>query len=320
MIIDYGKDVLLCGHGRLRKAISVISMLVCLVLVTFRNYTSLMADNRMVHGEKREAHQSTTTTIESLHNMTAISHSFKVLISQYSSGYQGKYDVLLNLTQHINQLYAKRYGYDYEALRGPPAGLQAAMERANTTHFPPSKATYFKVILLQQTLSRGYHDRLVLLDGDAMMYNFDQDIIKLLPPDKLLAAHRVNEGDEAETTGNINIGVTLWNLRHARAVELTKQWGQACFERMKQGLSDDDQTPLLRILKNEWTQRERDDAIVALSDEFAYGHGTMVKHFIRRNKQDWSGDDLERRKNKIMNTTKAICIKYHLECNNTQFL
>ncbi len=62
--------------------------------------------------------------------------------------------------------------------------------------------------------SYSHYDKLLILDMDAMMYDFSRDIAHLLPQDKMLVAHKVVRGD-SPVTANINIGVTLWNLQHA---------------------------------------------------------------------------------------------------------
>ena len=253
-------------------------------------------------------------------NSTAVSKQhLKVLVAQYSAGTGTSYDLLLNLTRHINQQYAAKWGYDYECLEGPPAGLVQAVQRSNATHsFAPSRSTYFKVIVLERALLRSsdqqQYDRVLLLDADALVYDFTSNfVVQLLPPTKLLAAHKVVQTDPTGTH-NLNIGVTLWNLRHERAAWLVQQWKQACWERMRQGRTDDDQLPLQRILQHDLNQTVRDAWIEGLGSEFAYGHGTVVKHFIRSDKRDWSGSSLELRLQKIQRARTEICTKYQLDC------
>jgi hypothetical protein len=227
-----------------------------------------------------------------------------VLIAQYSSGYAGKYNLLMNLTKPINQLYAERWGYDYYALRGPPPGLIAALASKNAS-FTESRSTYFKVLLLDDAIEQGIYDYMVLLDADAIFYDFERDIAQLIPDNKLLVAHKVRR-DDVPGTGNVNIGVTLWNLRHPAASWLVNRWKKTC-------CSDDDQTPLQRILKRELTQVERDSIVQAVSKEFSYGKGTFIKHFIRAGVDEAS---VERRVSKIQRVWEEVCPRYALKCSS----
>lgn len=237
----------------------------------------------------------------------------RVLIAQYSSGQGDPYDRLLNMTQPTNERYAARWGYDYFALRGPPDGLAEVMRRANVT-VSGSRATYFKVLILDSRIRQGVYDVLVLMDADAILYDFDRDIVELIPPDKLLVAHKVCRND-SDSTSMINIGVTVWNLRHPLANEVARQWKEKCLERITSGRLDDDQKPLQDLFKYGMTDQQREQSILALSDEFAYGHGTFIKHFIRRDHNDWDvNKSLERRIRNIEQASLDVCHRYSIQC------
>jgi len=205
-----------------------------------------------------------------------------LLVAQYThNGTQNNaYHKLLQATQPINQLYAQKWGFDYLCLDNPPVPRRVTDER-------PSRATYFKLFVLEYALDR--YDQLLLLDSDAVVSDFAYNIRTLLPDDDtLIVAHLVEERPDKV---NINAGVTLWNLRHESAHDVWMQWWDICKQRMMHGLTDDDQGPLQHVLMG------HQKSVRALTTpEFAYGKGTVVKHFIRmENTWETSEQDLERR-------------------------
>ena len=297
-----------------RKTVTVLAVLwVGLISSGLPNVAKLRTALTMMMSEETSPQNSTRASALWDKNSSNSSNTpqLRVLVAQYSAGV-GEYNLLLNLTQPINQQYASKWGYDYHCMKGPPEALVQAMERANVTSFAPSRSTYFKVILLRRVSNE--YDRVILLDADALVYDFSCDIVQLLPSTKLLAAHKVVKTDPVGT-GNLNVGVTVWNLRHDRAPWLIDKWKTACWDRLNQGYRDDDQLPLQRILQFDLNQTTRDAWIEGLTTEFAYGHGTVVKHFIRSDKRDWStGSSLELRMEKIQRARAEICAKYRLQC------
>lgn len=250
----------------------------------------------------------------------------RVVVAQYtsansSSRASNQYDFLIELTQPINQQYAERWGYDYFLFRGPPPGL------ATANPFPASRSTYFKAILLQQYLREQKHDVLVLLDADALFFDFDRDVLSSFLFDErvLLVAHPVGHPPAAtvpeknvfstyKTYINLNIGVTVWNLRHPAIQDVTKAWLEACMRRIAVGARDDDQTALHGVLRRSNVSTHDWYVYTPPHKELAYGKGTFIKHFIRLNGTDWSDREMQRRLKKIVAVREEICPKYGLAC------
>jgi hypothetical protein len=163
-------------------------------------------------------------------------------------------------------------------------------------------------------LERAYYDplykqyeALLLLDADAMIYDFSRDIADLLPRDKLLVAHKVKNTD-SNYTANINLGVTLWNLQHPVLPIIVEKWKKLCLQRIlnRSNLDDNDQVPLQKLL-NQLPDVQRQKLVLAVSHELGYGRGRLVKHFIRPNKKSWNQTGLESRIQKIRTAIAEIC-------------
>jgi hypothetical protein len=167
-----------------------------------------------------------------------------------------------------------------------------------------SRATYNKVYVLQLVLYEpafARYDRLLLLDADAMVYDFTRDIADLYRErgDFVLAAHRTkrtattssannSDGGGGGGTGSINIGVTLWNVRNPHTAPIVQRWKERCLARVRRGRHDDDQGPLQDLIKYDLDQVRRDQVVLGAEDhEFHYGRGTFVKHFIRHDPSSW---------------------------------
>ena len=230
----------------------------------------------------------------------------RLLIAQYSGG--DSYTALLNLTSPMNQAYANMWAYDYLLVTG--FLIQTELPNRNATE---SWATYNKVMLLERILlteKERYqqYDKLLILDSDAMMYDFSRDIASLME-DEMLVAHKVSHNETRNYTTNINIGVTLWNLRHPEIIPIVKKWKQACLSwiRNKARIHDNDQTPLHDILKENFSERQLQELILAVTDELGYGKGQFVRHFIRSNGNDWNNTGIERRRAKIQESIDEVC-------------
>ena len=179
--------------------------------------------------------------------------------------------------------------------------------RTSTTiqSIPASRSTYNKVAILEMVLAHNnnnnkddvaavQYDRLLLLDADAMLYDFDHDIATAIPIDRVVAAHRTHRNTTTTTTstttastntGSINVGVTVWNLRHPLTGLLVQKWKARCLARIVQHKHDDDQAPLQQLLKH-MPDPARDRVVYALDETLGYAQGRWVKHFIRRS-NDW---------------------------------
>ena len=208
-----------------------------------------------------------------------------LLIAQYSSFVGGSsgsnsrsYAKLIEKTAPINKEYAKRWNYDYVILHGITMLVANDIENIhyynyhnyhnnNTDNklycYPKEERSRFnKIALLQMALfNKDIYDSMLILDADAMIYDFDYDIPSLLLPNKqmqdddhndntnnsvaahgkdldgyfsdkdetdiMLVAHRVNQNDVAQTS-NITNGVTLWNLHHPYIEYAVSKWDEAC--------------------------------------------------------------------------------------------
>ena len=249
----------------------------------------------------------------------------KVLIAQYDAGVVGNsstsYATMLNITSGINQLYAHQHHFDYVLLRG--IVLRTIWE--SPSQLPSSRATYNKVHLLEKAIEWKY-DYLLLLDSDAMVYDFNHDISpSLLPDHKMILAHKVGgDNEHPKRYYNINIGVTLWNLRHAMIHTVLRRWKILCYYRIIFQLEDNDQNPLQNILRHFVTFGRshsstnhylRTQIIEENHDDFAYRGGTFVKHFIRHNSKEWIQDERHRIE-EISNVANDICIRHDPICNN----
>ena len=233
----------------------------------------------------------------------------KRLLIGLFSGYD-KYAEMLELTAPINKAYARKWCQDLVVLQGTAYILPVDK---NCTP-PGQRVTLNKVALLRAALERkDEYEQLLILDTDAMMYDFDFDVTSILSDNVMVAAKRVHK-NESLNTWNINAGVMLWNLHHEQTPTVVRAWESLSMQMISRGRFMADQRPLHQVLRE---QGENFLPFVhALWDEFAYGHGTVVKHFIRRPMhRDW--DDLNvvgDREQRIQKATEDICNQYPHEC------
>ena len=279
------------------------------------------------------ATSSTTTT------MAAGRGQYNVLIAQYDAGGSTKrsnnsYATLLNISSRINQLYAQQYQYDYVLLRGIVfRNTFSESSYTATQKIPSSRATYNKVYILQKAIEWKY-DYLLLLDSDAMIYDFNRDITpSILPPQKLLVAHQVTvghnknnrDGNSQNEYYNINIGVTLWNIRHAMIRTILRRWKILCYVRIIFRLDDNDQHPLQELLQHYVTfgrslsstnQYLHANIIEENHHDFAYRDGAFIKHFIRYNSQSWiQPENDDHRVEEMTNVANEICRRHAPLCH-----
>jgi hypothetical protein len=242
-----------------------------------------------------------------------------VLLAQYTGEVNVKnasYSKLLSLSRPINEAYARRWGYGYAL----DSGSLIRKELMNDSSIPnrPSLSTYNKIIMLENYLVDPRYQRyntVLLLDADALVYDFDTDVVaRLLPPDKMLVALQVAAGSPNDVieTHNVNIGVTIWNLRHAKLPALVQAWKIEAVNRIRNGTDDDDDQAPLQALLAQMTLEERDGLLLALNNgEINYHEGRYIKHFIRSNAVDWTSpvDDLQRRIDWMQKAIKEICTR-----------
>jgi hypothetical protein len=240
------------------------------------------------------------------HNETKASK--RLLIGLYS-GF-GVYSTLLAKTAHVNRAYARHWNHDVVLVQG--AALRVK-ELDGDCEPPPHRATYDKIPLLQYAIEhKDKYDQLLILDTDALVYEMDFDVTTLLPKARMMAAQKVHPTDNHQTW-DVNAGVTLWDLHHPRIQELAKEW----LKHSKNGMENNyhpsnDQYHLHYTLK----EGNYMDDIFALDEEFNYGHGTIVKHFIRKpqHKQWGEAAILDNRENRIEIAIDHICKEHKQIC------
>jgi hypothetical protein len=284
----------------------------------------------------------------------------RVLIAQYtgtaatqsfpSSSSSNIYDQFLWMTSKLNAAYAVKWKHDFWIMHGiafrdpngttpqnytieklvidgrrqPPCNddcwNNSIVYNQLLDNVPQSRSTYNKVAILELALKETQYDGLLLLDADAMMYDFSRNIADLLSPNSVLIAHKTNNS-EGSHTGSINVGVTLWNLRHKLTPYVARRWKSNCLRRIMYHSDklDDDQAPLQFLLKRELDQKRRDKVVYAIEDEFYYARGTFIRHFIRPAGSTWMNNTMDSesiRLMKIQRSANEVCTKYHMMCDD----
>ena len=263
------------------------------------------------------------------------------------------YDQFLWMTSKVNAAYAVQWQHDFWIMRGiayaHPNGtdpqqyyniekwvinghrqsLHNEDSRRNSTldytidipdDVPPSRSTYNKIAILELALTATAYDGLLILDADAMMYDFSRDIADLLSPNSVLVAHKTNSS-EGPHTGSINAGVTLWNLRHKLTPYVAERWKSKCLRRIEQQSDDkldDDQAPLQFLLKYELDQNRREKVVYAIENEFHYARGTFIRHFIRPAGSTWTNNTMDSESTRLMKIERSaneVCTKNRRLCD-----
>ena len=206
--------------------------------------------------------------------------SERVLVVQ-TAGFS-KYSALLDATRPANEAYALRNGYDDLAASGIFFGTKE------------SHATFNKAFLLELALARQEHDVLLSLDADAMVVDPLFAPAALLPNATLLAASRGASNEPH--TWDVNAGVLVWNLRHPRAKEVSAAWAAECRDAVMQG-GNDDQFLLHKVLEELGPEARSSLLNVFVGNDAARINydGVHVKHVIRPDGLDWTGDSVSAR-------------------------
>jgi hypothetical protein len=234
-----------------------------------------------------------------------------MLIALYS-GF-GSYSRLLELTAPVNKAYAKKWKHDLVILQG--AAIRIAIEKGCEP--PAHRATFNKIPLLQLALKhKDKYDQLLIVDTDAMVYDMKRDISTLLPDNHILAAQGVKM-DGGFHTWDVNAGVTLWDLQNPLTSQLAREWSSRSID----GIQNDyhpsnDQFHLHRTLRD----GNYSDYVHALKDEFSYGHGTVIRHYIRKSQhKGWDDPDiLDNRENRIELAAKDVCERFEPVCKKIE--
>ena len=253
------------------------------------------------------------------HSNSTKSKDRRMLVAQYSAF--GSYARLLELTSPINKAYARKWNHDYVILQGAAVSIPR-----DSWCIPPEERSRFnKIALLHLALARRkQYDMLLLLDADAMVYDFSKDLRAYVPPGHMLAAQRVDAADDAHAW-NLNDGVTIWDLHHPLTQEVVDDWYQMTRDVLRtnpttrQYMLTGDQALLQEVLKI----GDRSNSVYTYTDEFQYRNATVVKHFIRENldweKHDvWAMTSLDERTDNIQNTSREVCERFAPACEGIE--
>jgi hypothetical protein len=232
-----------------------------------------------------------------------------LIIVQYTGG--TSYNLLLELTEPINRAYAQVWRYDF--LRVDGFLIQDALPDQNKrANHSESRATYNKVMILERLLHNNTYDLALILDSDAMIFDFGKDLANWLNFSAMLTAHKVNPKDSDSTT-NINIGVGFWNLRHPVLPIFVQRWKQACMDRILKtpDVRDSDQNPLQMLLHRIPTANLSSIISAVPDNQLGYSRGSVIKHFIRSQPRKWTNqENLEARAFRIRIAILDLCGKF----------
>ena len=246
----------------------------------------------------------------------------RVLIGMYV-GYD-QYAKLMYHTAYVNKAYAKHWNYDLVILQG------TALSVCRQDDYEGRRVTLNKIRLLFHAIDHKHiYDQLLLLDSDAMMYNFTVDVSTLLDDDHMVAGHYVEQKDFVTTDGDdgpnqilkqptptwdINAGILLWNLHHNLTRRIAVEWYVNARDAVLKQSFKGDQVYLHRTLK---LSPERIQNSIGLPSEFAYGHGTVIRHYIRRLEfKDWRDPRiLDDRMDRITEDANEVCQIYSPACD-----
>lgn len=238
----------------------------------------------------------------------------RLLIAQ-SAGF-GTYAQLLDLTAPINKAYARKWGQTILVLQGTLVVLQQEM-KTNCTP-PEHRSTHNKMQLLKFALRlKDHYDYLLILDADAMIYDFSVDLSNLMPNRAMMAANRViaKKGVKKRATWKINAGVTLWNLHHRFTSAVADGWTKAAVSFMNgRNNNQGDQLFLYHVLKNNATIEQE---IYSFGKEFHYNKATVIKHIKRPQVTYEIGQtSLDSRSAMITQFIDEICKRFPHDCEH----
>ena len=242
-------------------------------------------------------------------------NSTKRILMAQSAGF-GTYAQLLDLTAPINKAYARKWHHDVLVVQGT---LVVTAQEIRTNCTPEEyRSTHNKMQLLQLGLYlRDHYDYLLILDADAMIFDFGFDFGGLLPVKSMLAAQRVvaKAGMKKRATWKINAGVTLWNLHHPLTKEVCQKWHAAALGFFNgRSNAQGDQIFLHHTLKSNFTYEEN---VYSVAKEFNYNKGTRIKH-VKRPKMTYEigQTGLDARSAIIAKFTAEICERFPFDCED----
>ena len=218
--------------------------------------------------------------------------SARVLVMQTSG--HGKYEALLKTTRIANERWAAKHGYDYLSVTVVYHGGREWL------------STFNKAFMVAEALNSSRYDLVFYMDADALVRTLDWDVRSVIPegskPTLLFAHPGSNEGP-----WDINAGVMLWDLRHARSAAVVADWVDRC-TRILDAAGEgqpwfDDQALLHHTLRDLLGQMGfagvNDGSVEGRRAAGALGivaslpnPGGAVVHLLRSSATDWSGDSV----------------------------
>ena len=177
-----------------------------------------------------------------------------------------------------------------------------------------SRAMFSKIGILRMALKhRNLYDQLLVMDADAMMYDFAYDVTTMLRDNAtgtydLLAAQGVRAYN-GPRTWNINNGVVIWNLHHDRILQVVDEWEKQSAIGIANPPTHGDQFYLQRLLKN-----HQDVVRAQVGEEFKYENGTIAKHFVRPKYSNWTVTGMAERDVLIREAIGEVCGRFPHDC------
>ncbi len=244
----------------------------------------------------------------------------RVLIAQYDYGnFNNSYADIIKISSKVNKAYASKYNHDYLLARGVFIKVIGTNNPNYSKGRVAAGSTSNKVGILEYAFQHPTKkwDYVLILDSDAMMYDFERDIALIYNmTDEALIAHRVPREANSKTF-NINAGVVLWNLRHEQTKRIVSDWDKEIYRVFTTRVGED-QAALHSVLRRIPLKNR---PIRAINNDFEYASGTVVKHFIRPGseavKLQWDDKQLktENRVKQMKQTADVICEKYKAYCD-----
>jgi hypothetical protein len=220
----------------------------------------------------------------------------QILMAQYSSF--GDYAHMIELTTPINKAYARKWGHDFLMVQG--STLELEIDKGCEPL--PSRSVYNKLDILKGALMKNKkYDLLLILDANAMMYDFDFDVTTLMDGENMLAGQRVSKKDPEPRTWNINDAITIWNLHHPQTKDIAKEWSRRTVQGLEALKEHDDEYYLQAVLRKGDIHKQ----VKGLPIEFMDEQGTVAKHFTRTKPYS-----------KIESVVKKICEKHPTDCQD----
>jgi hypothetical protein len=120
------------------------------------------------------------------------------------------YRPMLEVTAEVNRTYCNQRGYRYESYFGIKRG------RA------PWMATYNRIFMLQEALMRGFEGWVIFADADAIIVDFDFDLLAYLEANSQYCLIGATGGSDAPW--NLNAGILMINLGDPEGRSFVLDW------------------------------------------------------------------------------------------------